>query len=79
MAMRSPACKPRDAGADRLDDAGHLVAQHHRLLDAHGAEAAVLEVVQVRAADAAGARARAVGRRRAQASAISSTRRSPGA
>lgn len=39
--------------ADGLDDAGHLVAQHHRLLDAHGAEAAVLVVVQVGPADAA--------------------------
>ena len=57
MATRSPTAKPVDAGAHRLDAAGHLVAQHHRLLDAHGAEAAVLEVVQVRAADAAGAHA----------------------
>ena len=43
--------------ADGLDDTGHFVAQHHRLLDAHGAEAAMLEVVQVRTADAAGAHA----------------------
>ena len=49
----------RDAGADFLDHAGDLVAEHHRLLDADGAEAAVLVVVQVRAADAAGAHAHA--------------------
>ncbi len=62
------AAPARPAGADRhpvtdgnadhtvgnlLDDAGNLVAQHHRLLDADGAEAAMLEIVQVRAADAA--------------------------
>ena len=46
-----------DAGTHRFDAARHLVAQHHRLLDAHGAEAAMLEVVQVRAADAACAHA----------------------
>ena len=55
--MRSPGAKPGDAGADGLDDAGHLVPQHHGLLDAHGAEAAVLVVVQVGAADAAAAHA----------------------
>jgi hypothetical protein len=50
----------REAGhgaAHRLDAACDLVAQHHRLLDAHRAEAAVLEVMQVRTADAAGAHA----------------------
>jgi len=47
------------AAADLLDDAGHLVAEHHRLLDAHGAEAAMLVVVQVRPADAAAAHAHA--------------------
>jgi hypothetical protein len=35
------------------------MAQHHRLLDADGAEAAMLVVVQVRAADAAAAHAHA--------------------
>ena len=44
-----------DAGADRVDRARDLVAQHHRLLQADAAEAAVLPVVQVGAADAADA------------------------
>jgi hypothetical protein len=39
--------------ADLHDGAGDLVAEHHRLLDPHGAEAAMVEIVQVRAADAA--------------------------
>ena len=42
-----------DAGAGFDDFAGDFVAEDHRLLDADGAEAAVLVVVQVRAADAA--------------------------
>src|SRR5690606_29590541 len=44
----------RDAGTHLLDDAGDLVAERHRLPDAHGAEAAVAVVVQVGPADAAG-------------------------
>ena len=43
----------RHLGADLLDHAGDLVPERHRLLDPHGAEAAVVVVVQVRAADAA--------------------------
>ena len=79
MAMRSPGAKPRTSRAHLLDHAGHLVAQHHRLLDAHRAEAAVLEVVQVRAADAAEAHAHLQLVRLAAAGVgTSSTRRSPG-
>ena len=43
-----------DARADRADRAGNLVAEDHRLLQAHGAEAAMEEIVQVRPAYAAG-------------------------
>ncbi|MGX0995178.1 hypothetical protein AB7M38_002470 [Bradyrhizobium diazoefficiens] len=41
------------AVTDGRDHAGDLMAQRHRLLDAHDAEAAVMVVMQVRAADAA--------------------------
>lgn len=44
-----------DATAQRLDRAGELVAQHHRLLHPYGAEASIEEVMQIGAADAAGA------------------------
>lgn len=44
---------PVHAGPDFFHAARHLVAQHHRFLDAHGAEAAVVVIVQVGAADAA--------------------------
>ena len=44
-------------GTDCLDHARHFVAEHHRLLDPHGTEAAVLVVVQVGTADAAAAHA----------------------
>ena len=47
----------RDLGADRLDHARGLVPRHQRLADHEGADAAVLPVVQVGAADAAGAQA----------------------
>ena len=43
----------RDVIGHRRHAAGHLMAQHHRLLDAHGVEATVVEVVQVGPADAA--------------------------
>ena len=46
-------CKTADFRAHGLHDTGDLVAQGHGLLDAHGAKAAVLVVVQVRAANAA--------------------------
>ncbi len=49
----------RDGAADFLDHARHFMAQHHGLLHANGAEAALLEVVQVGAADAAKAHANA--------------------
>jgi hypothetical protein len=48
-----------DVGRNFFDDTCHLVAQHHGLLETDGAESAVLVVVQVRAADAAGAHAHA--------------------
>ena len=44
----------RDLAADRLDPAGDLMAEDHRLAHADRAEAAMQIVVQVRAADAAG-------------------------
>src|SRR5262249_40007437 len=43
----------RDAVTDRGDDARDLVAERHWLLNRHGAEAAMVIVVQVGAADAA--------------------------
>ena len=46
--------KMRNAGADRGDDAGDFVPERHRLLDPHGAEAAVVIIMQVGTADAAG-------------------------
>ena len=58
-----PARRDRDPVADREaldafpecdDPPGDLVAEDHRLAQPHGAEAAVVEVVQVGAADAAG-------------------------
>jgi hypothetical protein len=48
-----------DGGADFFDLTGYLVAQHHGLLDADGAKATMLVVVQVGAADAAGTDAHA--------------------
>src|SRR5271168_1135865 len=50
----------RDAaslGADGLDDARDLMAEHHRLAQPHDSEAAVIVIMQVRAADAAGGNA----------------------
>src|SRR3712207_7323345 len=44
----------RDLGPDLLDRAGDLVPQRHRLPYPHRAEAAVVVVMQVGAADAAG-------------------------
>ena len=44
-------------GAGGFDDAGDFMAEHHRLFHANGAEAAMLVVVQVGAADAAAANA----------------------
>ena len=42
-------------GAAELDHrAGDFVAQDHRLLDAHGAEAAMLVIMQIRPANTAG-------------------------
>ena len=41
-----------DRGPYPLDDAGNFVTENHRLTNTDGAEAAVAEVVQVRAADA---------------------------
>jgi hypothetical protein len=43
----------RDVERHRGHRAGHFMAQDHRPLDAHRAKAALVEVVQVRAADAA--------------------------
>ena len=43
----------RDVIDHRRHAAGHLMAQHHWLLDAHGAKATVVGVVQIRPADAA--------------------------
>ena len=44
----------RHAAADCGDYAGYFMSKRHRLLDPHRAEAAMMVVVQVRAADAAG-------------------------
>src|SRR5205823_1952042 len=46
--------KMRHIAADRSDHAGYFVSKRHRLLDPHGAEAAVMVVMQVRTADATG-------------------------
>ena len=49
--------RPRDPDTfapDRLDRARDLVAENHRLANPHRAEAAMVEVVQIGAADAAG-------------------------
>ena len=43
----------RHAASKRGDFTRHLVAEHHRLPKPHGAETAVVIVMQVRAADAA--------------------------
>jgi hypothetical protein len=54
------ACANRHIGDGRTRagyDARHLVAEHHRLLDAHGPEAAVIEVMQIGTADAASSNA----------------------
>ena len=45
---------PGHLAADLVDGAGDLVPERHGLLQAHGAEAAMVVVVQVGAADAAG-------------------------
>src|SRR5277367_5504854 len=42
-------------GPDGRDDAGDLMAEHHRLAQPHDSEAAVIVIMQVRTADAAGA------------------------
>ena len=42
-----------DAFAHRLDNASNLVSENHRLADAHGAEATILVVMQIGAANAA--------------------------
>ncbi len=47
----------RDVRCNFVDDPGNLMAEHHRFLDADRAESTVVEVVQVRAADAAFAHA----------------------
>ncbi len=47
-------CKVRHALTDRGDDACDLVAERHRLLDPHRAEAAMVIIMQIGAADAAG-------------------------
>ena len=44
---------PLDLRADGLDDARDFVAEDHRLAQAHRSEAAVVVIMQVRAADAA--------------------------
>ncbi len=43
-----------DGAADLHDFSCDLVSEHHRFLDANGAEAAVIEIMQIGAADAAG-------------------------
>ena len=53
-ATRSPTASPSTPVAERHDPARHLVAEDHRLAQPHGAEAAMVEVVQVGAADAPG-------------------------
>ena len=50
--------KAADARANGLNRAGDLVAQHHRLFHPHGAEAAMLVVMLIRATDAAEAHPR---------------------
>ncbi len=45
----------RHAGPDARDGAGDFVAEHHRFRDADRAEAAMVEVVKIGAADTAGA------------------------
>jgi hypothetical protein len=47
-------CDVGDGRTDFGDLARDFMAQHHRFLDAHHAETAVMIVVQVRAADTAG-------------------------
>ena len=49
-----PGVHAGDLAADLVDRAGDLVPERHRLLQPDGAEAAVMVVVQVGAADAAG-------------------------
>jgi hypothetical protein len=44
---------PQNLGADGLDHPRDFVAKNHRLAEAHGSKPAVVEIVQVRAADAA--------------------------
>ena len=44
---------PRGVRPDRFDDAGDLVAEDHRLAQAHDAEAAVVVIVEIRAANSA--------------------------
>jgi hypothetical protein len=43
---------PRHGSADLLDGAGDLMAEDHRLAQAHGAKTAVVEVMEIGAADA---------------------------
>ena len=43
-----------DAGADRIDGAGDLMAENHRFSEPDRSEARLMIVVQIRAADAAG-------------------------
>ena len=48
-----PFAQMRDAFAERGDIARDLMAQHHRLAQTHGAETAVVVIVQIRAANSA--------------------------
>ena len=45
----------RHARAQRMHDARHLMPEHHRLFEADDAETAVIVIMQIGAADAAGA------------------------
>ena len=54
MATRSPIASPDTARTQRLDGAGDLVTEDHRLAHPHRAEAAMVEIMQIRSADAAG-------------------------
>ena len=53
-ATRSPTARPETPSPSDRIGAGHLVAEDHRLAHADRAEAAVVVVVQIGAADAAG-------------------------
>lgn len=54
IATRSPTTRPETPFAQSFDGSGNLMAKYHRLAHPHRAEAAVIIVVQVAAADAAG-------------------------